>query len=221
MLAKKYPRYPTLPGEVAGRTGDLNAEINRRESQFSRTPAGFVANKHLEATVTTPAVMPAVAPVFPAGLVMMWAGTAAPTGWLLCDGSAVAQVSYPALWVAIGTTYGAVAGCVVLPDFRGVFPKGAGATTRAAGVDASGNFYAATLGAYSQDQMQGHVHAPPAGVNFTASGGSTPYSINNSAGNISSSAYTGLPATDNTNGTPRTGHTTEPQSLGIAFIIKT
>lgn len=44
--------YPTLPGEVAGRTGDMNAEINRRESQFARMPAGFVASKRLSTAVT-------------------------------------------------------------------------------------------------------------------------------------------------------------------------
>lgn len=44
--------------------------------------------------------------VFPAGFVALTAA-AAPYGWLVCDGSAVARRDFPALFAAIGTTYGA------------------------------------------------------------------------------------------------------------------
>jgi hypothetical protein len=54
----KYRRFPTLPGEVAGRTGDENAEINRRESQYARMP--FVASSRL-----LPAEAFAVLPTYP------------------------------------------------------------------------------------------------------------------------------------------------------------
>lgn len=48
-----------------------------------------------------------VAQIIPAGMLAPYAGSAAPTGWLLCDGSAVSRVTYAALFVVISTTYGA------------------------------------------------------------------------------------------------------------------
>ena len=43
----------------------------------------------------------------PAGIVMPFAGSTAPQGYLLCDGSAVSRTDYADLFTAIGTTYGA------------------------------------------------------------------------------------------------------------------
>ena len=57
----------------------------------------------------------------PAGSVISYAGTAAPTGWLLCFGQLVSRSTYAALFAAIGTTYGAGDGSTTfaLPDLRG------------------------------------------------------------------------------------------------------
>jgi len=43
----------------------------------------------------------------PVGTVLDWAtaSASAPSGWLLCDGSAVAIVSYPQLYSLLGTDY--------------------------------------------------------------------------------------------------------------------
>ena len=155
----------------------------------------------------------------PSGTVIMIAMSTPPTGYFLCNGQAVSRTTYSVLYGLIGTTYGLGDGSTTfnVPDFRGVFPKGAGTTSRTLGKDASGNFYAGTLGTYSTDQFQGHIHTQPADSN--GSGGSVVHcdnSTNLGRNNLSGNA----PASDGTNGTPRTGHTTEPQSLGINFIIK-
>ena len=57
----------------------------------------------------------------PTGAVMPFAGANAPTGWLLCDGSAVPRTTYAALFAVIGTTYGSGDGASTfnLPDLRG------------------------------------------------------------------------------------------------------
>lgn len=57
----------------------------------------------------------------PAGIVMPFAGSVAPDGWLLCDGSAVSRDTYNALFIAIGTTYGDGDGSTTfnLPDLSG------------------------------------------------------------------------------------------------------
>lgn len=57
----------------------------------------------------------------PAGSVTAFAGSSAPTGWLLCAGQAVSRTTYAALFAAIGTTYGSGDGSTTfnLPDLRG------------------------------------------------------------------------------------------------------
>lgn len=58
---------------------------------------------------------------FVAGMVMPFAGTSAPTGWLLAYGQAVSRSTYSSLFTAIGTTYGSGDGSSTfnLPDLRG------------------------------------------------------------------------------------------------------
>lgn len=63
-----------------------------------------------------------------AGMIQMFAGTAAPAGWLMCNGAAVSRTDYATLFAAIGTTWGAGNGSTTfnLPDLRGRAPIGAG-----------------------------------------------------------------------------------------------
>lgn len=57
----------------------------------------------------------------PSGALMPYAGASAPTGWLLCDGSAVSRTTYSDLFTAISTTFGAGDGSTTfnIPDLRG------------------------------------------------------------------------------------------------------
>lgn len=45
--------------------------------------------------------------ISPPGVVLPYAGAAAPTGWLLCQGQAVSRTTYAALFTILGTTWGA------------------------------------------------------------------------------------------------------------------
>lgn len=62
----------------------------------------------------------------PIGAITMWGGSAAPSNWLLCDGSQVSRTTYQALFNIIGTTYGIGDGSTTfnLPDLRQRFPLG-------------------------------------------------------------------------------------------------
>ncbi|QPB08629.1 tail protein [Burkholderia phage Mica] len=62
----------------------------------------------------------------PAGMVMYFAGSAAPAGWLKANGAAISRTAYGALFARIGTTYGAGDGANTfnLPDLRGEFLRG-------------------------------------------------------------------------------------------------
>jgi microcystin-dependent protein len=58
----------------------------------------------------------------PTGMLISFAGSVAPDGWLLCDGSQVSQTIYAKLYAVIGNTYGTALDTsrnFVLPDLRG------------------------------------------------------------------------------------------------------
>lgn len=69
--------------------------------------------------------------IIPTGSLLAYGGSSAPSGYLLCDGSAVSRSTYAALFSTIGTTYGAGDGSTTfnLPDMRGRHPLGAGTGT--------------------------------------------------------------------------------------------
>jgi microcystin-dependent protein len=57
----------------------------------------------------------------PAGVIIDYAGASVPSGWLICDGSAVSRATYSDLFTAISTTYGVGNGTTTfnVPDMRG------------------------------------------------------------------------------------------------------
>lgn len=62
----------------------------------------------------------------PVGCINLYAGSTAPTGWLICDGSAVSRTTYANLFSVIGTTYGAGDGSTTfnVPNLKGKVPVG-------------------------------------------------------------------------------------------------
>ena len=71
--------------------------------------------------------------VNPAGAIIMYAATSAPTGYLLCEGSNVSRTTYSDLFAAIGTNYGVGDGSSTfgLPNLEGRFPIGYDGSTYA------------------------------------------------------------------------------------------
>lgn len=62
----------------------------------------------------------------PVGTVLTYAGSSAPTGYLLCDGTAISRTTYANLYAVIGTTYGVGDNTTTfnLPDLKGRIPVG-------------------------------------------------------------------------------------------------
>ena len=60
----------------------------------------------------------------PTGSVHLMAGNNVPSGYLKCNGQAVSQTTYAALYQIIGATYGQTATTFNLPDLRGEFVRG-------------------------------------------------------------------------------------------------
>jgi microcystin-dependent protein len=77
--------------------------------------------------VLTAAEMNALqAATVPTGGVTIYAASTAPTGWLLCDGTAVSRVTYADLFTVVGTTYGVGNGTTTfnVPNLKGRVPVG-------------------------------------------------------------------------------------------------
>jgi microcystin-dependent protein len=99
----------------------------------------------------------------PVGAVTPYAGSSAPPGWLIADGSVVSRTTYPELFAAIGTTYGAGDGSTTfnLPDLRGRTVAGVGTN---ADVDSLNDNEGAALGlrrpAHTHT-VNSHTHSVP------------------------------------------------------------
>lgn len=132
----------------------------------------------------------------PSGILLPFAGAAAPAGWLLCYGQAVSRSTYGALFNAIGTTYGAGDGSTTfnLPDLRGRIPAGKdnmGGTAASRLTTAGSGVDGATLGAagggethtLTSAQMPVHNHTGTA-----ASGGAHTHNVQTIGGAFSAGA---------------------------------
>ena len=153
----------------------------------------------------------------PIGAIFPFGGTSAPSGYLMCDGSAVSRTDYSALFAVIGTSFGAGDGSTTfnVPDLREATTKGVGLSGK------SSNHYdsdGVALGEFIDDRFQGHWH----NIMDSASseGGGTNRGRLGNTNSTGNDSFVRQPVTDGTNGTPRTGATTEVKAVGVNYIIK-
>lgn len=109
-------------------TGKLKVPSNGIGSNELASDASNNANRavdtnHIKDGSVTAAKLDsaAVSVLMPTASLMPYAGTAAPTGYFLCDGSAKSRTTYSDLFGIIGTTYGVGNGSSTfnIPDLRG------------------------------------------------------------------------------------------------------
>jgi microcystin-dependent protein len=152
----------------------------------------------------------------PAGSIIMFAGSAAPTGYLMCDGSAVSRTTYATLYSVIGTTYGSGDGSTTfnLPNTQGVFIRGAGSQT------ISGVSYSGTLGAKQNDAFASHTHSDSGHQHGTY--GSIADSGSQSSPLVPQVSISGVTSVSYANIQPSgSGTETKPANLTLNYIIKT
>ncbi len=117
------------------------------------------------------------------GVVLPYAGSTAPLGWLLCHGQAVSRTTFASLFGITGTTYGTGDGSTTfnVPDLRGRVAGGkddmggsaasrltsGGSGVNGASLGASGGAQTHTLTAA---QMPAHSHGFIGGSNAAGSG---------------------------------------------------
>jgi hypothetical protein len=166
--------------------------------------AGTVNNNKQDITELQADVAGILLEALPTGIILPYAGSTPPVGYLECNGASLLRASYPELFTVIGTTFGADdANHFSLPDYRDRYPRG-----RSGGL---------ALGDTLEDAFQGHTYqAGIESVYFRISPYQPAYAIGSSYGFGSF----GVPVTDGTNGTPRTASETRPKTLVAAFIIK-
>lgn len=107
----------------------------------------------------------------PAGSMQMYGGAAAPSGWILCDGSAVSRTTYANLFTAISTTFGVGDGSTTfnVPDMRQKFPIGKAASGTGSTLGGTGGTIDHT------HSVPAHYHGLGTGadLNITSSGSHT------------------------------------------------
>ena len=148
----------------------------------------------------------------PAGTIISYAGQTDPDGWLLCDGSPVSRTTYPDLFAAIGTLYGAGDGSTTfnLPDLTDRFLQGSAtpATVKAAGLPAIKGSLSYIIGL---------------GQEPTKSGSLTSSYINNAAINMTSENYNRLNVNFNAARSSQiygASDTVQPPAVTVRFLIK-
>jgi microcystin-dependent protein len=199
-VAPVSPTSPVALGENDPRV------LTQGENDAAQGSSGVPSNTNRFVTQQDPALGA------PTGVITMFGGAAAPANWLLCDGSAVSRSTYAALFAAIGTAYGTGNGTTTfnLPDFRGRGPMGKDSATFAA----LGNTGGEETHTLTSAELPAHSHTIP--MVKGASGGSTPYSIDNTTvgSNVANTIST------NNAGSGGAHNVLDPY-LVVNFIIKT
>lgn len=141
----------------------------------------------------------------PIGTIIQSALDNAPDGFLLCNGAAISRTTYAALFVAIGTRFGAGDGTTTfnLPDLRSRFPRGKPAAGQV------GDTGGADEVALSIDNLAPHQHT----FNLrTTSGG-----FSNGMPQGTATGTSGTYQTNNTgSGTP---HENRPPYIDLNYFI--
>lgn len=160
-------RWVIAPGDQSSETGS-NAGSNFLIARYS--DAGSYIDNPLTISratgVTDFTSSPTIAgsPMCPPGVMMPYAGSSAPSGWLMAAGQAISRTTYAALFAAIGTVYGAGDGSTTfnVPDLRGraIFGRddmGGSAANRI--TNAVSGITGTTLGATGGNQnLAAHTH---------------------------------------------------------------
>lgn len=221
----------------ADATDSIFAVSDDRNFTVKTNAAARLTVNSLTATSTVPVVLPSdpttalqaatkqyVDAAGPAGAIMAFAGSTAPSGWLKCEGQAISRTTYATLFAAISTTWGSGDGSTTfnVPDLRGMFVRGTGTNATGSSSGAAGP----SVGSYAADTYLNHSHAitDPGHthdliVNSSGfqAGAASAYASGTNTTLTTQSKTTGISVNTSTTG----GTETKPKNYGVLYIIKT
>ena len=160
------------------------------------------------------------------GTIQMWPTVTAPTGYLLCGGTAVSRSTYAALYAVIGTTFGVGDGTTTfnLPNYSDRMPIGSGTigALAATGGTKDAVVVSHTHTATSTVSDPSHAHQTyDVGSYTTAYGGGPGVFEGSTPRSVTTSASTGISVSTSNTSTGVSGTNQNlPPYLSINFIIK-
>lgn len=146
------------------------------------------------------------------GMIIPYAGSSAPAGFLLCDGTAISRTTFATLFAIVGTTYGAGDGSTTfnLPNLQGRVPAGRDASQTE--FDTLGETGGAKTHTLTTAQIPAHNH----NANLSAGGSSSNTVLVSESNRVVSSNSTVI---QNTGGGE--SHNNLQPYLVLNYIIKT
>lgn len=213
------PSSANLAAAVTDETG-TGALVFAASPTLSGTPLAPTASVGTSTTqIATTAFVQAAGLV---GEIKMWGTVSAPTGYLLCDGSAVSRTTYSALFAVVGTTFGVGDGSTTftLPDYRGRTPIGVSGSYALASTGGSADAVNVYHGHGATSTDSGHSHLE---TYYAATGGG--YGLQAGPNDFNATKQTGISSANITTtvaaaGVSGVGANLQPY-LAINFIIKT
>jgi microcystin-dependent protein len=149
----------------------------------------------------------------------MWPTASPPTGYLLCNGSAVSRTNFAALFAVIGTTFGVGDNSTTfnLPNYTNRVPVGAGGLYAAAATGGSKDAVVVSHTHTATVTDPGHSHQTGSTTSDT---GFVSVRSTGTSGVATSTATTGISVGISTTGSSGTDANMPPY-LAIFYIIKT
>jgi len=129
---------------ATGHTAGLN--LYDQTNAYAPMASNLALQSAIQGGTTAPV------PIVPAGSIMAWSGSSAPSGWVLCDGTAISRTTYAALFAIAGTSYGVGDGSTTfnVPDLQDRLPLGKGTNNSTLGTQ-TGSMSASSVATTASD----------------------------------------------------------------------
>ena len=153
--------------EITSKTGDITVEasngtVNIKALNNVNILPGLngsvVIEGHLHATSLSQGMTGDNGLLVPTGTVVPYCGTTGTTGWFLCDGSSYSRITYNALFLVIGYTFGGSGEYFNVPDMRGRIPLGASYQIPNISDKSVGNTGGSETHTLTINEMPAHTH---------------------------------------------------------------